>query len=240
MVEGRFGRGARDVADQLQRLLIGAEGVEAFLIQVARHAAGAVENSLSCGLTVSATRSSELIGATSDELATALDTIQYDIDDGPCLTSMRTGTVVSVDDIAHDTRWPAYSRRGRQAGAGSSLSIPLTVDGGSVGALNLYSRSPNVLTLEDRRRATKFADQATGAIALARRLAEREARARHLEIALSSRSTIDQAIGIIMGQTGRDPGEAFELLRTQSQHTNRKLRDVAAEIVAHTSRRREA
>ncbi|WP_176921312.1 GAF and ANTAR domain-containing protein [Pseudonocardia oroxyli] len=230
----------RDVADQLQRLLIGADGVEAFLAQVAQHAAGAVENALSCGLTVGATRSSELIGATSDKLAAALDEIQYDVDNGPCLTCLRTVTVVAVDDIAHDQRWPAFSRRGRQAGAGSSLSIPLTIDGGSVGALNLYSRSPYALTEEDRRRAMKFADQATGAIALARRLAEREARARHLEIALSSRSTIDQAIGIIMGQTGRDPGAAFELLRTQSQHTNRKLRDVAAEIVAHTSRHRRA
>ncbi|MDQ3827623.1 MAG: ANTAR domain-containing protein, partial [Actinomycetota bacterium] len=54
----------------------------------------------------------------------------------------------------------------------------------------------------------------------------------HLRIALSSRSVIDQAIGIVMAQRHCDPHTAFATLRTISQRRNIKLRTVAAELVA--------
>jgi GAF domain-containing protein len=224
-------RASSGVAAELQRLLLGAPGVEVFLCDVARYAAGAVENALSCGLTVSATRTSAILGGTSDDLAKALDGVQYDVDDGPCLTALRTCRTVRVDDIAKDTRWEAFSRRARQAGAGSSMSVPMRINGEAVGALNLYSGDAHGLTDDDHARAHQFADQAAGAVALARLLQEREDAAQHLQAALVSRSTIDQAIGIMIAQTGAAPGRAFELLRTQSQHTNQKLRDLATDIV---------
>lgn len=229
-------RGSRDVAAELQRLLLGAPGVESFLAEVARYAAGAVEHALSCGLTVTATRTSTILGASSDDLAKVLDGVQYDINDGPCLTALRTARTVRVDDIAADQRWEAFSRRARQAGAGSSVSVPLRINGEAIGALNLYSGQAHGLTHDDHARAHQFADQAAGAVALARLLQEREDTARHLETALTSRSTIDQAIGIIIAQTGADPERAFDLLRAQSQHTNEKLRDVAASVVARATR----
>jgi GAF domain-containing protein len=225
-----------DVAGEMQRLLLGADGVATFLTSVARHAAGAVEHAFSCGISVDRTRSSRILGATSDDFARTMDEIQYDVDDGPCLTCLRTGEVVRVDDIPEDARWPAFSRRGKEAGAGASVSVPMIIDGRSVGALNLYSTQPNALTDADRDRAQQFADQAVGAVALARILAEREAKAQHLEAALTSRSTIDQAIGIIIARTGSGPEHAFDLLRAQSQHTNEKLRDVASRIVAQAAR----
>jgi len=227
-----------DVAGEMQRLLLGAEGVETFLSSVARHAAGAVEHALSCGISVARTRSLRTLGATSDDFARAMDEIQYDVDDGPCLTSLRTGETVRVDDIAADTRWPAFSRRGREAGAGASMSVPMMIGAESLGALNMYSGTAHALTGADRARAQQFADQAVGAVALARILAEREAKAQHLEAALTSRSTIDQAIGIIIARTGSGPERAFDLLRAQSQHTNEKLRDVAGRIVEQASRTR--
>jgi AmiR/NasT family two-component response regulator len=47
---------------------------------------------------------------------------------------------------------------------------------------------------------------------------------------------IDMAKGIIMNVTGCGPDEAFASLVKQSQHENRKLRDVAADIVARARR----
>jgi hypothetical protein len=52
-----------------------------------------------------------------------------------------------------------------------------------------------------------------------------------LERALGSRAVIDQAIGMVMASTGRDAESAFQLLVEQSQFENRKLRDVAADVV---------
>ena len=53
----------------------------------------------------------------------------------------------------------------------------------------------------------------------------------HLRAALSSRSIIDQAIGIVMAQQRCSPDEAFGLLRAVSQQRNIKLREVAANLV---------
>ena len=77
----------------------------------------------------------------------------------------------------------------------------------------------------------QFAAQAAGAVALALRLAEREDRERHLETALRSRSVIDQAMGVLIGQAGITAGEAFQVLRLRSQARNVKLRDIAAEVI---------
>jgi hypothetical protein len=57
-----------------------------------------------------------------------------------------------------------------------------------------------------------------------------------LRRAMEHRAVIEQAKGIIMASTGRTPDEAFELLRQQSQHSNMKLRDIAADIVATACR----
>lgn len=52
-----------------------------------------------------------------------------------------------------------------------------------------------------------------------------------LEARLQSMPLIEQAKGILMARTGCGPDEAFELLKTSSQRTNVKIRDLAAEIV---------
>jgi AmiR/NasT family two-component response regulator len=49
--------------------------------------------------------------------------------------------------------------------------------------------------------------------------------------ALATRSMIGQAQGLIMGRLGITAADAFDWLRTRSQRTNRKLREVAQEVV---------
>jgi AmiR/NasT family two-component response regulator len=56
-----------------------------------------------------------------------------------------------------------------------------------------------------------------------------------LEEALSSRSVIDQALGILMAQQRCTADEALALLRSHSQNTNRRVRDVAAGLIQRVS-----
>jgi hypothetical protein len=58
----------------------------------------------------------------------------------------------------------------------------------------------------------------------------------HLRAALETRPVIDQAKGILIGNLGCDAERAFQLLVAQSQHENRKVRDVATELVARSIR----
>jgi GAF domain-containing protein len=228
----------RSVAVELQSLLLGADGIESFLADVATAGAGAVDRAQSCGVTVQATPTSRVMGATTDEFAQRMDDVQYAVNDGPCLTCLREGDPVLVADIRADSRWPAFARRGTQEGAGASLSVPMSVGSQTVGALNLYTRTANSLTDTDRTRAEQFAAQAAGAVALALRLAQREERERNLEAALSSRSVIDQAMGVLMAQARINADAAFDVLRRRSQTANVKLRDVAATVIAEATRPR--
>jgi hypothetical protein len=59
-----------------------------------------------------------------------------------------------------------------------------------------------------------------------------------LRIALESRAVIEQAKGIVMATVRCDADAAFALLVEQSQHENRKLRDIARELAAAQSRAR--
>jgi hypothetical protein len=52
-----------------------------------------------------------------------------------------------------------------------------------------------------------------------------------LKVALHSNRRIGMAMGLIMAQFGVADDEAFDALRTISQNTNRKLRDVADDVI---------
>ncbi|HTK67282.1 MAG TPA: GAF and ANTAR domain-containing protein [Pseudonocardia sp.] len=215
----------------LAEMLLRAESIEDFLSELAQRAVGDVDAALSCGISVNGIPTSRLLAAASDDFARRMDEIQYELDDGPCRACLRDNVAVEVEDIAGDDRWPAFRERGLAENAGACLSIPLSVGQHSVGALNVYARVPGGFSASARNRAQNLAVHAAGAVALAARFVEYEERTRHLQTALSSRSAIDHAVGILMGRHRISPSAAFELLRQASQHTNTKLRDVAARLI---------
>ncbi len=55
---------------------------------------------------------------------------------------------------------------------------------------------------------------------------------------MASRAGIEQAKGVLIAQSGVTSDEAFELLKRASQRENRKLRQVATEIVKRAQERR--
>jgi len=52
---------------------------------------------------------------------------------------------------------------------------------------------------------------------------------------LASRTVIDQALGIVMGKQQCDAEKAFALLRMRSQSSQRKLRDVATDLIVRVT-----
>ncbi|MGH3499894.1 MAG: GAF and ANTAR domain-containing protein [Nocardioidaceae bacterium] len=227
--------GAADRYATFQQLLVDNETLHEFLAGLAVEAAADVDGALSAGVTVQRGSHQPITFGSSDTFANRLDEFQYAADDGPCLHALRTGVTVEIDDANTEVRWTAYTANGVAEGVQASLSVPLLVDGQSLGALNLYARAPRAFTDVDRANAARFADQAAGALAVALRLAERTVVAEQLKTALASRYVIDQALGVLMQRQHCDAHKAFGLLRQRSQHTNRKLRDVAAALITDTT-----
>ncbi|MEV0431543.1 GAF and ANTAR domain-containing protein [Micromonospora sp. NPDC050495] len=219
---------------QLLTLLADSPHVDVFLDQVVRVAAEVVAPTVACGLTVRRDGGAGTVSASAD-LAAQADEIQYGADEGPCLHALRSGTVVEVVDLRQDERWRGYREHALRLGILSSLSLPMTIDGETVGALNLYATDRAAFDEPAHRHAVAFTDQATAALAVLLRHADQALLHQQLTDAMASRSVIDQALGVLMGQQRCTAAEAFALLRQASQHRNRKLRDVATEIIMQVS-----
>ena len=175
--------------------------------------------------------------ASSDNRANLVDEVQYGFDDGPCLTSLASGRTILIDNLAEDANWPGYRIAAVGHGVRSSLSIPVSGGGDTLGALNFYASTPYFFGPTERTAAARFATEAGHAVTLSVRLAERAEMTEHLQAALASRAVIDQALGVIMTQQRCSPDEAFDLLRGISQNRNVKVREVAVEIVTAVSGR---
>ncbi len=168
--------------------------------------------------------------APTDELARRIDAIQDEVGEGPCLGTIADHAIYHVADFRETSdQWPTFVERvDAEIGLASMLSFRLFTSGDTVGALNLYGRSPHAFT--DDSRAIGAILAAHAAIALA---AARERRnAKDLESALHTSRQIGTAVGIIMVRQGLGQDEAFDFLVDASQRLNRKLRDLAGAVVA--------
>lgn len=213
-------------------LLLETESLDHFLRALAESALDVAGEADGCGITLER-QGRPVTVSSAGETATKLDEAQYGQDDGPCLQAMRTGLEVSVPDTLREKRWGGYPAYAAACGARSSLSLPIAPHSHTAGALNLYAPQPFAFDTVDLAPLRLLAAEATGAIALAQRIADSEEFAADLEAALRSRTVIDQAIGVIMGQQRCTAEKAFEVLRTASQHRNVKLRELCAELITN-------
>ena len=220
---------------QFTDLLLSTDSLDAFLTDLVAYAQTQTEHS--CSITVRSGHRSPFTVVATDELTKRLDEQQYAEGQGPCLEALSTGVPVLVTDMASETRWPPYTGRAAELGARSSMSYPLISGEQVIGALNMYALKPLTPDVALQARAAQLADRAAGALAVGLRIAEEQSENVNLRRALTSRSVIDQAIGILVAQQHCSVQHAFALLRRTSQSRNIKLRDVAAQIVASAQRR---
>ena len=214
---------------ELHRALLTTQGVAGFLHEMAVLAARLV-GGLSCG-TIMRPDGKPATVACSDPLAARVDEVQYELDDGPSLHAMRDGRVVRIEDTAEKARWPEFEAQAASHGIRSCLALPLNADGKTVGVLNLYAREASAFGAAESRLAENFAENASGALSLAIKLASHAALIGQLRSSLASRGVIDQALGIIMARDHCTQDRAFAILRSASQNSNVKLRAIARAVV---------
>jgi len=219
----------------LQNALLKADSVEQFLHELAELSTRLVADGLSCGMTLRQRGRPPATVACTDPLASQADEIQFQTGDGPCLHAYHHAEVVRIDDLATSGRWPRFSRQAARLGVRSCLALPLFEDNEPAGALTLYARQPGAFGAAETRRAERFARNASGALTLALRMASCNDLNDQLRSSMVSRAVIDQALGVIMATERCPQDKAFGLLRTASQNTNVKLRDLAANIVTSVS-----
>ncbi len=215
---------------ELQNLLLQGSDVTDFLNRVAVLASSLTQAPSSVGITLRQDGDASTVAA-SGPLAREADELQYGRGQGPCLHSSRTGEIVHMPDLNVDDRWNDYRLNAIAKGVRSSVSVPLSVDGEPVGALNIYTTTQHTFTVDDVDTARAFAEQASTALTLAMRHADQLSLEEQLRNTIVSRAIIDQALGIVMAQRKINATEAFAVLRQESQTRNVKLVEIARELI---------
>lgn len=171
--------------------------------------------------------------ASSSDAMRVLELFEVQSEEGPCMDSYRTGRAVVNEDLAAGTeRWPRFAPVALEAGFRSVHALPMRLRGIVIGALNLFRGDHGGLPEGDVHAAQAFADVATIAILQHRAVAEAQVLNEQLHHALNSRIAIEQAKGMISAGAAIDMEAAFARLRAFARNHNRRLVDVARDVVA--------
>ncbi|MET9312485.1 GAF and ANTAR domain-containing protein [Kribbella sp. NPDC003505] len=164
--------------------------------------------------------------AESGTLPTRVDALVSELGEGPCLDALRDHkAVVRVDDMRTESRWPQLAPRAAELGALSVLTFPLFSKADNLCSLNLYAGTAHAFSEESEQIGCLIAVHAAVAYAGAQRT-------ENLLAALETRDQIGQAVGLLMERYSITSERAFSTLVRFSRQTNRKLRDVAAELIS--------
>lgn len=177
------------------------------------------------GITLRKRRGRAETVAASDEVVEVLDSLQYQLGEGPCIdAAFDQVEYVVIDDARTEDRWSTWCAGAAERGLRAAMAIRLHTDSETLGALNLYAATPAAFDEEARLVATIFASHAADAMNTARLVTG-------LRAALESRHTIGIAQGVLAVRYDVSFERAFQLLHRLSNDHNIKLRDLAQEVL---------
>jgi GAF domain-containing protein len=105
--------------------------------------------------------------ATTDPRSFDLDILQDELDDGPCVESLRDGERHDLEPVTSDERWPRFAPTARRSGLIACVALPLVAHGEVIGVLNLYAWPAVGFAGWDRRHCGTFAGRASQVLASA-------------------------------------------------------------------------
>jgi hypothetical protein len=178
-----------------------------------------------------------------DEVSEELAELQLTLGEGPGPDAAASGGAVlasDLDEMEAARRWPVFTPAARQAGAAAIFAFPLRIGAIRAGVMGLYRALPGPLSAVHLGDALTFADTATLLLLDAQDqeaddLAEAGPGGQPADLTLH-RAEIDQATGMLTEQLGVGIAEAFIRLRAYAYAHDRRLAELARDIVARRLR----
>lgn len=172
-----------------------------------------------------------------DDVAAALDDLQFTTGDGPSIDACTGVRLVSEAHLTGaDTRWPTFAPAAVGAGIGAVFAYPLRVGAARLGALTLYQREAGPLSAEQRATAAIVADVLTLHVIATQAAAHPGELAEGLTDVAMHRAEVHQAGGMVSAQLEVGIVEALIRLRGHAFANSRTVADVAADVIARRLR----
>src|SRR5688500_4644719 len=122
-------------------LLLSEETVETSLGLLSALAQETVPGSSGAGVSILDERRRRSAGSTDPRVRQA-DSLQYELDEGPCLAAAAGRELVRIDDLAEDRRWPNWAAAVTPLGLRAAMSAPMVAGNLSLGAVKVYADEP--------------------------------------------------------------------------------------------------
>jgi GAF domain-containing protein len=193
----------------------------------------------SCGAGVSLIEDGRRTSAGStDERVREADGLQYELDEGPCLTATATRELVTIEDLESERRWPRWTTAVRPLGLRAAMSTPLVAGNDTLGAIKVYADHPRAFDDRSTQLLVLFSAQASLLVANV----QTAERARHMSEgmrqAVRARDLVGMAKGVLMGRHGIDEDAALRMLMGHGQQRGVALADAARSVVDSAARTR--
>jgi hypothetical protein len=163
-----------------------------------------------------------------------LEELERTLGEGPCIDAFASGEPVGEPDLTSSVRWPAFTPAALQTPARAVYGYPLVIGDVTFGALNLFRAKPLPLTEDQHEDALALAHVAIHtAFSLWAPGGEQDTEL--LDVG-ANELAVSQATGMISVQLSVSVGDALARLRARAFATDRRLRDVARDVIERRER----
>jgi GAF domain-containing protein len=217
-------------------LLLSPETVETSLGLLGSLAQDTVPGATGAGVTIVDDRGRRSWGSTDDRVRRA-DAVQYELDEGPCLTAAATRQLIRMDDLTDDPRWPRWAAAAVRLGLRAAMSTPMVAGDVSLGALKVYAEVPGPFDAAAEHRLRLFATQAAIFVTNLQTHERAERLSEPMRQAIRGRDSINMAKGLLMGRNGVDEDTAFRLLLARAEQEDTSVARTAQVLIESAGRR---
>jgi GAF domain-containing protein len=166
----------------------------------------------------------------SDQSAQTMEDGQERLAQGPCAVAFSQRLPAAIRNVRTEPGWGEFSQVLIGEGICAALSVPVELDGGVIGTLDVYAAEPRDWDPSEVAALQAYAGLVASLLSAAVAAQVKGRLADQLQAALEHRWLIEQAKGVLMGREQLDAQAAFERLRRAARSSTRRLADVAREV----------
>jgi GAF domain-containing protein len=166
----------------------------------------------------------------SDQTAQAVENEQERLAQGPCAVAFSQRLPAAIRNIHTEPDWDKFAQVLLSEGVCAGLSVPVELDGGVIGTLDIYVGQPRDWDPSEVAALQAYAGLVASLLSAAVIAQVKGRLADQLQAALEHRWLIEQAKGVLMGREQLDAQAAFERLRGAARSSTRRLADVARDV----------
>jgi GAF domain-containing protein len=168
----------------------------------------------------------------SDQTAQTVEDGQERLAQGPCAAAFSQRLPAAIRDLSLEPDWREFTQVLVSEGICAALSVPVELDGGIIGTLDIYSAKARDWDPSEVAALQAYAGLVASLLSAAVTAQVKGRLAEQLQAALEHRWLIEQAKGVLMGREDLDAQTAFERLRGAARSSTRRLADVARDVTA--------